>query len=273
MINLKEMLLEKRTSKSTEGKGCLMAMISKDVCKALQKFNHKLIKDEDLYIEDDEFGREKDCHVTIRFGFTKDLNELDVRQLLKGQKEFTVEIYELDKFEPTDTYDVIMFKVKSPIMEKLNQLSSIYPNESDFPDYHPHITLAYVKKGTFTEKKEGLNIVIPITEVCYSPISGGKSYFPLEKNEINENMTVEDLNFQIKQLENEWDKLDGMGVATSKQNQIAKQIELLSRQRDDIEIIDTHDKQSELAKDLPKKVDPTSPKIRDFFSQLRQITA
>lgn len=180
MINIKEMLLEDR-SNATAKKGCLMAMVPKDVAEKLHRFNQKLIKEEHLYLEGDEYGRETEPHITIRYGFLKDLNELDIRQLLKGHKKFMVELYGLNRFDTHPNYDVAKFQVSSPVMKQLNELSGVYLNESDYRDYSPHLTLAYVQKGKFPHVKEGLNIKFPITEICYSPISGGKSYFELEK--------------------------------------------------------------------------------------------
>jgi 2'-5' RNA ligase len=179
MINIKNVLLEDR-SNQTAKKGCLMAMISKESVAPILKFNKQLINEEDLYIEENEYGRETKPHITIRYGFLKDLNELDIRQLLKGHKKFMVEIYGLNKFDTHPKYDVAMFKVSSPVLKQLNELSGIYLNESNYIEYFPHITLSYLKKGTFPYVKEGFSIKIPIKTICYSPICGGKSYFELD---------------------------------------------------------------------------------------------
>ena len=87
MIHLREMLTENRDE--TARKGCLMAMLSKEDTAKILQFSKQLISEDDLYIdENNEYGRETESHVTIRYGFLKDLNELDVRQLLKGHKPF-----------------------------------------------------------------------------------------------------------------------------------------------------------------------------------------
>jgi len=202
----------------------LMAIVDESVGSKILEFNKKLIKEEDLYHKinengEDEFGREKECHVTIRYGFTKDLNELDVRQLLKGQQEFLVETDELNTFDTNPEFDVVKFSVASPILTKLNKLSGIYPNKSDFPDYNAHLTLAYVKKGTFPHNKK-VQLEIPITSICYSPISGGKSYWKLEEN----NNTHYDIDSKIARLEQEWDRLDSTGTGTSRQQQIQQEL-------------------------------------------------
>src|SRR5579862_8105873 len=177
-MTLREMLLERAVSQE-ERLGCLMAMVDSSVCSTLMEFGKKIIKDEDIYHQvnekgEDEYGREHECHVTIRYGFTKDLNELEVRQLLAGRKKFNVKVTGLDIFDSNPEFDVVKFVIESPVLTQLNMLTQIYPNKTDFPDYHPHLTLAYVKKGTFPHKKE-LNLELPIDNVIYSPISGDKS--------------------------------------------------------------------------------------------------
>lgn len=190
MINIKKLLLlkEDRSAESAP-MGCLMAMFSKDVCEKLNKFGEQIISESILYKEGDEFGREKEGHVTIRYGFTKDLNELEIRQLLKGQKPFLVELYGLDKFagqpqelkgNPPKPYDVIYLKARSAILNKLNEATKSFPNKPSMFGYKPHATVAYVKPQSFPHIKEGLNLKIMVDTVCYSPIKGGKSYFKLE---------------------------------------------------------------------------------------------
>ena len=85
----------------------------------------------------------------------------------------------MDKFDTHPSYDVVKYRIKSPVLDSLHEAAGKYPNQDDYPEYHPHMTIAYVKKGTFPHIKEGINIKIPIREICYSPISGGKSYFDL----------------------------------------------------------------------------------------------
>ena len=227
MINLKEMLIENR-SNQTARKGCLMAMVTKEDTDKILKFCKQLIKEEDLYLEGNEYGRESDSHVTIRYGFLKDLNELDVRHLIKGQKQFMIELFGLDKFDSSPKYDVAMFKVNSPVLKQLNEASGKFLNENDYPDYKPHMTLAYTQKGKFPHVKEGLKLRVPIKTICYSPISGAKSYFELEEN-INEMKSFPKIDVRIKELEQEWERLDSTGSNSVKQQEISREIERLQR--------------------------------------------
>jgi len=178
IINLSNLLTEDR-SNQTARKGCLMAMIPQDKTNMIVNFGKKLIKEEDLYLEGNEYGRETEGHVTIRYGFLKDLNELEIRQLIRGQKPFIVELVGLDKFDTNPKYDVAKFMVSSPVLKQLNEMSGIYLNENEYGEYNPHLTLAYVQKGKFPYVKEGFKLQVPITQICYGPIQGAKSYFDL----------------------------------------------------------------------------------------------
>ena len=178
IISMGNLLTEDR-SNQTARKGCLMAMIPQDKTNMIVDFGKRLIKEEDLYLEGNEYGRETEGHVTIRYGFLKDLNELEIRQLIQGQKSFIVELVGLDKFDINPKYDVAKFVVSSPVLKRLNEMSSIYLNENEYGEYSPHLTLGYVKKGSFPYVVKKLNIKVPIRQICYSPISGDKSYFEL----------------------------------------------------------------------------------------------
>ncbi len=190
MINVKKLLMTENRGGDSASLGCLMAMFPKEVCEKINKFNNKIISEKILYKEGSEFGRETEGHVTIRYGFTKDLNELEIRQLLKGQKSFMVELYGLDKFagqpnelkgNPPKPYDVIYLKARSSILNKLNEATKVFPNQQSFNEYHPHYTLAYVKPNSFSFIREGMNIRVLIDKICYSSISGIKSYYQLNE--------------------------------------------------------------------------------------------
>ena len=46
-------------------------------------------------------------------------------------------------------FDVVKLGViKTPKLEEINKRLSELPNSNQFPEYKPHITLAYVKKGS-----------------------------------------------------------------------------------------------------------------------------
>ena len=129
-----------------------------------------------------------------------------------------------------------------------NEMSGIYLNESDYPDYNPHLTLAYVQKDRFQHVKEGLSLKVPIRTLCYSPIQGGKSYFNLDEGNIHH-----DIDAQIARLEQEWDRLDSMGGNTGdRQREIEQELIRLRTEKQN------------------QPLDPNDPKSKELWDKLRQ---
>lgn len=105
----------------------------------------------DVYKDDDIKGKEDKVHTTILYGI-KDKNPEKLPEDLKSKLPQTITWDGISKFSPEDEdYEVLIIKaVKSPELQALfDYLNEIYPdNANSFPDYVPHTTLAYVKKGT-----------------------------------------------------------------------------------------------------------------------------
>ena len=58
-----------------------------------------------------------------------------------------MEISGISLFENPE-FDVVKLEVnKTPKLEEIYKNLSEFPNSNQFPDYKPHITIAYVKKG------------------------------------------------------------------------------------------------------------------------------
>lgn len=109
----------------------------------------KSIKPEDIYHEGspDEYGIETEPHITALYGL--DTQEpADVQKVIKNFGPVTAKIGGISLFEnPGKPYDVVKASVFGPDVVRLNNALQKLPNSSDFPDYTPHVTLAYVKKG------------------------------------------------------------------------------------------------------------------------------
>lgn len=178
MIRLKPMLNEDRSG--TADKGCLMAMILEPQRQALLNFGNKLVREEDLYIVGDEFGRETETHVTILYGFVPDLDKSQVVAIIRNVKPFTLTLTGVDTFKnEKEGFDVVKFSIESPILRQLNAEAQKFPNQNDYPDYKPHMTIAYVKPNTFKETRSGLKIEVPIRQICYSSSQHQKLYVNL----------------------------------------------------------------------------------------------
>lgn len=128
-------------------KGCLMAMLP--TLTEIPKWAEKNLPPEVLAAD----GIEREPHVNVMFGWLPSFDMAKLAELLKTVGPIKFKITNLDKFEvPEKGYDVLKFRVDSPDLISLNALlqetfgADLAP--SDFSEYVPHLTMAYVKQGT-----------------------------------------------------------------------------------------------------------------------------
>lgn len=122
-----------------------------------------------------EDGCERIPHVTVKYG----LHTLDVGEVRSAMAEFTGPIHlTLGKtavFE-AEKYDVVYVTVKSPDLKRLNKLLSQKLAVTDtHPEYIPHATIAYVKKGMgakYKGKDVAAGMEATLDTVVFGPSSG-----------------------------------------------------------------------------------------------------
>jgi hypothetical protein len=64
----------------------------------------------------------------------------------------------------------------------VNAELSKFPHTTNFPDYHPHSTVAYLKKGTgqkYIDKFKGQEHQVTPNKIVYSMASGEKREYPI----------------------------------------------------------------------------------------------
>lgn len=119
------------------------------------------IDEDDIYDTiNGEYGKETQPHITILYGIHED--EVDpsviVDMMEQKMKPVKVEISEIDIFE-NEKYDVVKYNV--PVTKQLlkyrDMFLTSFENTQTFKDYHPHMTIAYVKPGTGKKYKKKLN--------------------------------------------------------------------------------------------------------------------
>lgn len=105
----------------------------------------------DLYIDLEEpkrFGAEEYPHVSLLVGLHDgEFAPGVLTDYLAQQPQFDVELTGVSIFENRD-YDVVKFDVRSDDLTRMNAyLKEHFPYTTNFPDYVPHMTIAYVKPG------------------------------------------------------------------------------------------------------------------------------
>lgn len=168
---LATLLSERTMTKEENRKGCLMAMVNEKYAKLIQAWSMKHIPDNILYIEGSDYGREKETHATILYGFTRDLTSAEVQNIVKDTKPFLIKVVGTNVFN-NPQYDVITLKVQSPELDRLNGLCKKYPFQSNYPKYNPHITLAYVQPG-YGKKYENITAKTITGVLCDSVMYSG----------------------------------------------------------------------------------------------------
>jgi 2'-5' RNA ligase len=153
----------------------------KNIADIVMNFNKENIKEKDLFKSDDSFGREKNVHITVKFGIhTKNADE--IKGIVSDFGGFDIELGTVSKFE-SDEYDVIKVSVKSPQLHELNKLIADSTECTDtHPKYIPHLTLAYVKPGSCdflldNEELDGLSW--HVREIVFSSVDEEKSNISL----------------------------------------------------------------------------------------------
>ncbi len=170
--------------------GCLMAFFNIPLWERIIS----VVDKEDIYEGEGGFGLERDPHVTVLFGFHDD--KVDPKQLkadvetMMAERALTFQLGEASIFD-NPLYDVLKFDIvdSSGMLAALNaEVSKRYENTNTYPDYHPHATIAYVKKGKGKGYADMINRselrfdIIPDKMVYSKPPGPTKFFWRLDKD-------------------------------------------------------------------------------------------
>jgi 2'-5' RNA ligase len=163
--------------------GCVMVEVPVNNWKEIISY----INPEDVYSGgDDTHGIQENPHVTILYGLHKEVTPEMVKSVFRDfTEDINIEVDGIDIFENKD-YDVVKFNVKADgALQELHNRLSEFPNSNSFPDYKPHITIAYVNKGTGRKyiKPDYKYVVKNVDKITYSMPSGEKIEFDYNINE------------------------------------------------------------------------------------------
>lgn len=125
--------------------GCLMIYLDIPNWNEIISF----INPEDIYRpEYPSKGLETDPHITVLYGLHDTVSDSDIQEVVNqiDSNKLNLEINGIGVFENKE-FDVLKFNVESNYLHQINSMFRKLPHTSDYPDYKPHVTIAYVKKG------------------------------------------------------------------------------------------------------------------------------
>jgi 2'-5' RNA ligase len=175
-----EFILESNSGKHFEY-GCVMIYPKLTDWKNITS----MMKKEDVYEPENPVrGIETDPHVTILYGLHSEVTESDVRGVLDKylSKRLDIWTWGIGKFDNKD-YSVVKFDIHSPILHDINKDLKKLPHTTDYPNYQPHMTIAYVKSGEADKYvKRFSKIKMEVDKIVYSTTSGEKFTYKLSQS-------------------------------------------------------------------------------------------
>lgn len=152
-----------------------MAMVNPTHGPHIVKFGRTVIPQGILYTkpDDDSYGYDDEPHITVKYGYAPDLSRNDLASILQNIKPFDVILHSLSQFNNPE-FDVVKFDAESDVLRELRKRADQYPNQDKYPDYKPHMTLAYVQPKKFNHLRSDLKLRVPINRFKYSGADGKK---------------------------------------------------------------------------------------------------
>lgn len=154
-----------------------------DVAKQVISWGQDNLEDEDVYTDPDDasLGREDEIHATVLYGLHTSV-PTSIKKRLKGEKGFDCKLGAIKKFDTRPEYDVLYVDIKASGLHRLHRVLKDLPHTSNYRDYRPHVTIAYVKKGRgdkYLGKKDFADIQFHIDEIIFSSKEGKKTVIDL----------------------------------------------------------------------------------------------
>jgi 2'-5' RNA ligase len=144
---------------------------------------HEKIEEGDLYTEEEDrtYGLEDEPHCTLLYGLHDDVTLDQIKEVVNEFDYTNLILHNASLFE--NQYDVLKFDVgyskeEDKFLHECNEALTKLPHTNDFPDYHPHATIAYIKKGLgekYTEKLKDQEYTVKPSHIVYSEANGTKT--------------------------------------------------------------------------------------------------
>lgn len=139
--NFSSWLLEKKESYDY---GCVMLYFDFPEMKEL----HGSIDPDHVFNDpnDPSFGLEDEPRCILLYGLHENVTDDQVKDVLKNFTFGTCKAYNASLFE-NEKWDVLKFDIDGDAIRDCNKQLCQLPHNTDFPDYNPHMTVAYLTPG------------------------------------------------------------------------------------------------------------------------------
>lgn len=188
---------------------CVLVRMPKEISKILDSYNYENIPD-DCIAEGKK--RETEYHVTILYGI-EDTSSEETLELLKkkiNSSTFKVRLGAVSKFYQDD-YDVVKIDIDDytgKLEAAFDAVNENIDNRNEYDSYHPHCTLAYVRKGTCEHligdsSFEGVSVVLNELEFSSSD-EDSTVLTTFGKKKVNWNVIKEEIRNKAQGVLDDW---------------------------------------------------------------------
>ena len=173
--NIKKILLEyTKKDKDPYDYGCMMIYYDNPNWQKVLD----MVDDDDLYDDDtNQFGKEYEPHITVLYGLhSNEIDDDEVFSQIIDREPPQLNMSNITLFN-NPKYDVVKFDVEGDGLHDMNKiLRDNFPYTNDYPEYHPHSTIAYVKPGMGEKYVQKLSkpFVLRPNKLVYSKPDGSK---------------------------------------------------------------------------------------------------
>jgi 2'-5' RNA ligase len=116
-------------------------------------------------------GIEDEHHVTLLYGLHSDeIADDDVMRVCNETPYAPIRLHNISLFQNPE-FDVLKFDADCPTLVEVNRKLTKMPHTTNFPDYHPHATIAYLKPGAgekYIKALTGESDLVEAEEIVYS---------------------------------------------------------------------------------------------------------
>lgn len=140
-----------------------------------------VIEDDDVYCKEG-FGVETKSHVTLLYGLhDNEIEDDSVMDMLLKYEYYDLYLTNPSLFINNDCdvlkFDVVCKDNENFLFDINNELKNEFPYTSDYPNYHPHCTIAYLKSGSgqkYVDILKDIEVVVHPSKLVYSKSNGEK---------------------------------------------------------------------------------------------------